>query len=36
MPLDTLYEASDRLTRGLQLMMPGASIESKLIGLDPQ
>jgi DNA/RNA-binding domain of Phe-tRNA-synthetase-like protein len=36
MPLDALHEAGDQLTQGLHLMMPGAAIESKLIGFEPQ
>lgn len=36
MPLDALHEAGDRLTQGLQLMMPGAAIESTLIGFEPR
>ncbi|WP_024303014.1 B3/4 domain-containing protein [Pseudogulbenkiania sp. MAI-1] len=34
MPLDALQEAGDQLAQGLHLMMPGASIESKLIGFE--
>lgn len=36
MPLDALHEAGHQLTQGLHLMMPGASIESKLIGFELQ
>lgn len=36
MPLDGLHEAGDQLAKGLQLMMPGASIDTQLIGLDSQ
>lgn len=32
MPLEVLTEAGDKLIEGLQLMMPGAQIESMLIG----
>jgi DNA/RNA-binding domain of Phe-tRNA-synthetase-like protein len=32
MPLEALTEAGDKLIEGLQLMMPGAQIESTLIG----
>lgn len=32
MPLEALTEAGDKLIEGLQLMMPGAQIESMLIG----
>jgi DNA/RNA-binding domain of Phe-tRNA-synthetase-like protein len=32
MPLEALTEAGDKLIEGLQLMMPGAQIESALIG----
>lgn len=34
MPLEALHEAGDRLVEGLLRMMPGALIESKLIGLE--
>ncbi|KIH82497.1 B3/B4 domain-containing protein [Pseudomonas batumici] len=34
MPLEALTEAGDKLIEGLQLMMPGAQIESALIGSD--
>lgn len=36
MPLEALHEAGDQLTQGLHLMMPGATIESKLIGFAPR
>ena len=36
MPLAALHEAGDQLTRGLLEMMPGAVIESTLIGFDPR
>lgn len=36
MPLEALQEAGDQLSQGLHLMMPGACIESKLIGFEPQ
>ncbi|MBI3145950.1 MAG: B3/4 domain-containing protein [Pseudogulbenkiania sp.] len=36
MPLNALYEAGDLLAEGLQLMMPGAIIDKKLIGLGAQ
>jgi DNA/RNA-binding domain of Phe-tRNA-synthetase-like protein len=32
MPLEALTEAGDKLIEGLQQMMPGAEIESMLIG----
>lgn len=34
MPLEALHEAGDQLIKGLQLMMPGAVIESALIGFN--
>lgn len=36
MPLEMLQEAGDELIRGLELMMPGAVIEKRLIGFDIQ
>ena len=36
MPLEALHEAGDQLAQGLHLMMPGATIESKLIGFEHQ
>ncbi|MCS4505547.1 B3/4 domain-containing protein [Arhodomonas aquaeolei] len=35
MPLDALHEAGERLTQGLHRMMPGAVIDTRLIGVDP-
>ena len=32
MPLDALHEAGDQLAEGLQRMMPGATIDKKLVG----
>lgn len=34
MPLDALLAAGDELTRGLRLMMPGATVHSSLIGAE--
>lgn len=34
MPLDALHEAGDRLVQGLHHMMPGAVIDTQLVGLD--
>ncbi len=34
MPLAALHEAGEQLAQGLQLMMPGAAIESTLIGVE--
>jgi DNA/RNA-binding domain of Phe-tRNA-synthetase-like protein len=36
MPLAALHEAGEQLASGLQLMMPGAAVEAKLIGFDPR
>lgn len=34
MPLPALHEAGERLVEGLHLMMPDASIGTKLVGIE--